>query len=180
MFTNAQSPAVPKREKPRRVRLLSFRLLHLRRRAVCCPSRCARGERGGFRLLRIRKISARNARISPSSRIRRRMIVFARGSSAASARFRPANSPAGRVPCPAGVSNTSQAFASRAPSPFRYLSSFPRLTPSACRVYTLSRGRLRLHRSGCHSWRLSWIETWIETNMQQLRLLSLCLRAGVD
>ena len=74
MFTNAQSPAVPKREKPRRVRLLSFRLLHLRRRAVCCPSRCARGERGGFRLPRIRKISARNARISPSSRIRRRMI----------------------------------------------------------------------------------------------------------
>ena len=51
-----------------------------------------------------------------------------------------------------------------------------RLTPSAVRAYTLSRGRLRLRRSGCHSWRLSWIET----NMQQLRLLSLCLRAGVD
>ena len=144
MFTNAQSPAVPKREKPRRVRLLSFRLLHLRRRAVCCPSRCARGERGGFRLLRIRKISARNARISPSSRIRRRMIVFARGSSAASARFRPANSPAGRVPCPAGACLHLKPAASRAPSaPSLPVNSQPfRLTPSADRAYTLSRGRL--------------------------------------
>ena len=68
-------------------------------------------------------------------------------------RFRPANSPAGRVPCPAGVSNTSQAFASRAPSasPLPVNSQPFRLTPSAVRAYTLSRGRLRLHRSGCPS-----------------------------
>ena len=76
-------------------------------------------------------------------------------------RFRPRASPCGRVPCPAGACLHLKPAASRAPSaPSLPVNSQPfRLTPSAVRAYTLSRGRLRLHRSGCHSWRLSWIET---------------------